>query len=118
MTGSAKDSLPSGEAGRFFVYYTNDAGRQDVASYDTDPNDPDVAAPSTATVWLDMADRFGNHNGGALVFGPDGDLYIGTGDGGGAGDPLDSGRHLDTLLAKVLRIDVFGRPIGADPRSG
>ena len=53
-----------------------------------------------------MADRFGNHNGGALVFGPDGDLYIGTGDGGGGGDPLDSGRHLDTLLAKVLRIDV------------
>ncbi len=98
--------LPSGEAGRFFVYYTNAAGRQVVASYDTDPNDPDVAAADSATVWLDMADRFGNHNGGALVFGPDGDLYIGTGDGGGAGDPLDSGRHLDTLLAKVLRIDV------------
>ncbi|HET9756633.1 MAG TPA: PQQ-dependent sugar dehydrogenase, partial [Candidatus Limnocylindrales bacterium] len=48
--------LPSGEAGRFFVYYTNDAGRQVVASYDIDPNDPDVAAPGTATVWLDMAD--------------------------------------------------------------
>lgn len=109
--------LPSGEAGRFFVYYTNDAGRQVVASYDTDPNDPDVAAPSTATVWLDMADRFGNHNGGALVFGPDGDLYIGTGDGGGAGDPLDSGRHLDTLLAKVLRIDVdHDVPGDIDPR--
>jgi glucose/arabinose dehydrogenase len=109
--------LPSAEAGRFFVYYTNEAGRQVVASYDTDPDDPDVAAPGTATVWLDMADRFGNHNGGALVFGPDGDLYIGTGDGGGAGDPLDSGRHLDTLLAKVLRIDVdHDVPGDIDPR--
>ncbi|MEX2185008.1 MAG: PQQ-dependent sugar dehydrogenase, partial [Chloroflexota bacterium] len=47
-----------------------------------------------------------NHNGGSMVFGPDGYLYIGTGDGGGGGDPLGSGRRLDTLLAKVLRIDV------------
>lgn len=98
--------LPSGEAGRFFVYYTDLNGHQIVASYDTDPDDADLAAPGTATTWLDMADRFGNHNGGSLAFGPDGNLYIGTGDGGGAGDPLDSGRHLDTLLAKVLRIDV------------
>jgi glucose/arabinose dehydrogenase len=98
--------LPSGEAGRFFVYYTHRDGRQIVASYDTNPDDADVAAPGTAMTWLSMADRFGNHNGGALAFGPDGNLYIGTGDGGGAGDPLDSGRHLDTLLAKVLRIDV------------
>ena len=107
--------LPSGEAGRFFTYYTDRNGHQIVASYDTDPDDADVAAPGTATTWLDMADRFGNHNGGALVFGPDGNLYIGTGDGGGAGDPLDSGRHLDTLLAKVLRIDVDPRG-GSDPR--
>jgi glucose/arabinose dehydrogenase len=64
-----------------------------------------------------MADQFGNHNGGALAFGPDGNLYIGTGDGGGAGDPLDSGRHLDTLLAKVLRIDVdHDVPADTDPR--
>ena len=98
--------LPSGKAGRFFVYYTALDGHQIVASYDTDPDDADLAVPGTAATWLDMADRFGNHNGGALTFGPDGNLYIGTGDGGGAGDPLDSGRHLDTLLAKVLRIDV------------
>ncbi len=55
---------------------------------------------------LVMDDRFGNHNGGGLQFGPDGFLYISTGDGGGAGDPLDSGRDLDSLLAKILRIDV------------
>ena len=107
--------LPSGENGRFFVYYTARDGRQVVASYDTNPDDRDVAAPGTATVWLRMADQFGNHNGGSLVFGPDGYLYIGTGDGGGAGDPLDSGRNLDTLLAKILRIDVSGRPADDDP---
>ena len=106
--------LPSSEDGRFFVYYTDESGEQVVASYDTDPADRDVADPATATIWLRMADRFGNHNGGSLAFGPDGYLYIGTGDGGGAGDPLDSGRHLDTLLAKVLRIDVAGEP-GDDP---
>ena len=107
--------LPSGEDGRFFVYYTDDGGQQVVASYDTNPDDRDVAAPGTATIWLRMDDRFGNHNGGSLVFGADGYLYIGTGDGGGAGDPLDSGRHLDTLLAKVLRIDVSGQPAEGDP---
>ena len=107
--------LPSGENGRFFVYYTASDGQQVVASYDTDPDDRDVAAPGTATIWLRMADRFGNHNGGSLAFGPDGYLYIGTGDGGGGGDPLDSGRHLDTLLAKVLRVDVSGPPGDDDP---
>ena len=107
--------LPSGEDGRFFVYYTDDGGQQVVASYDTNPDDRDVAAPGSATIWLRMDDRFGNHNGGSLVFGADGYLYIGTGDGGGAGDPLDSGRHLDTLLAKVLRIDVSGQPADGDP---
>jgi glucose/arabinose dehydrogenase len=97
------------------VYYTASDGQQVVASYDTDPDDRDVAAPGTATVWLRMRDPFGNHNGGSLAFGPDGYLYIGTGDGGGGGDPLDSGRHLDTLLAKVLRIDVSGPPAEDDP---
>jgi glucose/arabinose dehydrogenase len=106
--------LPSSDDGRFFVYYTDTDGEQVLASYDTDPGDRDAAAPDSATIWLRMADRFSNHNGGSLVFGPDGFLYIGTGDGGGAGDPLDSGRHLDTLLAKVLRIDVSGAPGDGD----
>jgi glucose/arabinose dehydrogenase len=108
--------LPSGEHGRFFVYYTARAdGNQVVASYDTNPDDRDVAAPGTAQVWLRMDDPFGNHNGGSTVFGPDGFLYIGTGDGGGGGDPLGSGRSLDTLLAKVLRIDVGGDPGDGEP---
>lgn len=108
--------LPSGEDGRFFVYYTALDGQQTVASYDTMADDPDRADPSTARIWLTMPDEFANHNGGSLAFGPDGFLYIGTGDGGGGGDPLDSGRHLDTLLAKVLRIDVsVDQGAGADP---
>lgn len=107
--------LPSDENGRSFIYYTDRSGRQVIASYDTDPGDRDVAAPATARIWLRMADSFPNHNGGSMVFGPDGDLYIGTGDGGGGGDPLGSGQKVDTLLAKVLRIDVSGPPADADP---
>jgi glucose/arabinose dehydrogenase len=108
--------LPSAEKGRFFVYYTDNDERQVVASYDTMGDDADRADPSTARIWLTMPDQFANHNGGSLVFGPDGFLYIGTGDGGGGGDPLDSGRHLDTLLAKVLRIDVsVDQGASADP---
>jgi glucose/arabinose dehydrogenase len=109
--------LPTAEEGRFFVYYTDLEGQQVVASYDTSGDDADRADPSTERIWLTMPDEFANHNGGSLVFGPDGFLYIGTGDGGGGGDPLDSGRSLDTLLAKVLRIDVtVDQGADANPR--
>jgi glucose/arabinose dehydrogenase len=101
---------------RFFVYYTELAGSQVVASYETMADDRDRADPDSEVIILRMADEFGNHNGGGLAFGPDGYLYISTGDGGGGGDPLDSGRHLDTLLAKILRIDIDARNPGVDPQ--
>ncbi len=52
-----------------------------------------------------MADPYPNHNGGLLLFGPDGLLYIGTGDGGSGGDPENRAQNLDSLLGKILRID-------------
>ena len=91
---------------RFYVYYTALDGSQVLASFETTAKTPDRADPATQKILLDMPDQFGNHNGGSLAFGHDGDLYVGTGDGGGGGDPLGSGRSLGTLLAKVLRLDV------------
>ena len=66
---------------RFFVYYTALDGEQVVASYETTANDRDRADPDSERVILRMADRFDNHNGGGLAFGPEGYLYIATGDG-------------------------------------
>ena len=97
---------PDPADGRVFVYYTDRDERQVVSSFATSPDDPDRADPASERRILVMEDRFGNHNGGGLAFGPDGFLYISTGDGGGAGDPLGSGRSLDTLLAKILRVDI------------
>jgi glucose/arabinose dehydrogenase len=99
---------------RFFVYYTASDGQQVVASFRTSGDDADRADPNSETALLRMEDPFGNHNGGGLAFGPDGFLYVSTGDGGGGGDPLDSGRALDTLLAKVLRLDI-DVDAGAEP---
>ena len=70
---------------------------------------PPIRTGSTrgsATTILTVDQPFANHNGGAVAFGPDGYLYIALGDGGSGGDPQDNGQHLDTLLGKILRIDV------------
>jgi glucose/arabinose dehydrogenase len=91
---------------RFYVYYTNRDRDHVVAERRVDPSDPDRADPDHEREILRMDDFAANHNGGALVFGPDGHLYVATGDGGGAGDPQGTGQRLDTLLGKILRIDV------------
>ena len=77
--------------------------------------DPDVADPASEPVLLHIDQPFPNHNGGAVVFGPDGMLYVAMGDGGSGGDPQGNGQRLDTLLAKILRIDVDG-PAARRPR--
>ncbi len=97
--------------GRFFVAYTevtaNAAGAFDliVARYEVSA-DPNVADASSEVRLLRIVQPFTNHNGGNLAFGPDGKLYVGSGDGGSGGDPGDRGQSLDTLLGKLLRIDV------------
>ena len=97
---------------RFFIYYTSTDRDQVVAERRVDPADPDRADPAYEREVLRMDDFAANHNGGALGFGPDGYLYIATGDGGGAGDPQGTGQRLDTPLAKILRIDVDDAPDG------
>jgi glucose/arabinose dehydrogenase len=90
----------------FYVYYTDSAGDLAVARYRVTAN-PDVADPASEEVVLKINHPvFSNHNGGQLAFGPDGYLYIGTGDGGGSGDPENHAQNSRSLLGKILRIDV------------
>ncbi len=91
--------------GLLFVYYTDTAGDTVVARYQVG-DDPNLVDPDSATVVLTWTQPFGNHNGGQLAFGPDGFLYVGLGDGGSGGDPLEAGQRLDTLLGKILRLDI------------
>jgi glucose/arabinose dehydrogenase len=100
--------------GRFFVNYTDLQGDTVVAEYAVSADDPDVADPDSERVLLGFTQPFANHNGGALAFGPDGYLYVATGDGGSAGDPFGNGQSLDTLLGKLLRIDVNDRGDGLE----
>jgi len=94
---------------RLFVDYTNKAGATVIASFKVDPGSPERADPDTELTLLTIAQPYPNHNGGALAFGADGMLYVGMGDGGSGGDPQGNGQRLDTLLGKILRIDV-GEP--------
>ena len=102
---------------RFFVNYTNMNGDTVVARYKRSAGDPLVADPTSrfdlrwtsiagSPPYIEHSPEFGNHNGGNLAFGPDGYLYIGMGDGGSGDDPNNRGQSPDTLLAKMLRIDV------------
>ncbi|MEA2164704.1 MAG: hypothetical protein QOK37_2831 [Thermoanaerobaculia bacterium] len=95
------------ENGLFFVYYTNRSGDIVVARYKVSASDPNIADPNSGTILLTISHpTYANHNGGQLQFGPDGYLYIGTGDGGSGGDPNNHGQDLTQLLGKILRIDV------------
>jgi glucose/arabinose dehydrogenase len=92
--------------GRFFINYTDLEGDTVVAEYRSESAGADIASSESARVLLRVDQPYANHNGGGLAFGPDGYLYIALGDGGSAGDPHDNGQRLDTMLGKLLRIDV------------
>jgi len=94
------------ENGYFFVNYTDLNGDTVIARFRVSNDNPDLADAASETQLLGVAQPFGNHNGGSLGFGPDGYLYVGLGDGGSAGDPMNNGQSLDTLLGKILRVDV------------
>ena len=77
-----------------------------IARYQTMASDPNRAEPSSGVILRTIAQPFPNHNGGQLQFGPDGYLYIGMGDGGSANDPMCNAQRDESLLGKMLRIDV------------
>lgn len=109
--------------GRFFIYYSapvKTSGydhKSVVAEYKVSHN-PDIADASSESIIMEIAQPESNHNGGCMAFGKDGYLYIGLGDGGGAGDKhgtIGHGQDLNTLLGSIIRIDVDGRKPYAIP---
>lgn len=92
--------------GYFFVYYNNTAGNIIVARYSVSSANPNIADAASEKIILNIPKPFDNHNGGSIHFAPDGNLWIVTGDGGSGGDPNNNGQNKNSLLGKMLRIDV------------
>ncbi|HMG12300.1 MAG TPA: PQQ-dependent sugar dehydrogenase, partial [Gemmatimonadaceae bacterium] len=92
-------------SGFFFVNYTDKNGDTRIERYKSSP-DRNVADPASAKLILAIDQPYSNHNGGLNLFGPDGMLYIGMGDGGSQGDPHGNGQNRNVLLGKILRINV------------
>lgn len=99
------------ENGLFYVHYSDMWFNGDgfIVEYKVKKDNPDQADPESARVVMQLERPYCNHNGGEISFGPDGYLYIGSGDGGWEGDVLNAGQDLSTTLGKVLRIDVNTR---------
>lgn len=99
--------------GRFYVNYTDGSGNTQIRRFER--LNSNQADPTTALSVLSFTQPFANHNGGWMDFGRDGQLYIASGDGGSGGDPQNNGQNRNTLLGKILRLDVSGDDFPADP---
>jgi glucose/arabinose dehydrogenase len=101
--------------GKFYINYTNTSGTTIVDEYTVSDTDPNVADLFSLRRVLSISQPFSNHNGGWIAFGPDGYLYISTGDGGSGGDPGNRAQDItNQLLGKMLRVDVNGDDFPAD----
>ena len=98
--------------GYFYVNYTGARGDTFISRFTAGENSAD---PNSELILLRVKQPYPNHNGGTMNFGPDGYLYMGLGDGGSGGDPEGNGQSLDTLLGKILRIDVDSKEPYAIP---
>lgn len=96
------------ENGFFYVNYTDQNGDTVIARFSVTPEDMNRANAQSEKLLLKVDQPYANHNGGAVVFGPDGYLYLGLGDGGSGGDPQGNAQSLRTHLGKILRLDVDG----------
>ena len=92
--------------GYFYVNYIDNFGNTQISRFSVSTSDPNIADPDSEFQILEVEQPYINHNGGCLRFGPEGYLYIGLGDGGSAGDPENRSQNLQTLLGKMLRIDI------------
>ncbi len=93
--------------GRLFVYYTDKSGDTVISRFQAN-DERTLADPGSEAVLLQQEQPASNHNGGMIAFGPDGFLYAGLGDGGGAGDRYGNGQNLETALGTIIRVDVEG----------
>jgi glucose/arabinose dehydrogenase len=97
------------ENGEFFVYYTTTGAKHTsvLKRFKVSKDDPNKADPNSGEEIFRTPEKPDwNHNGGTIIFGPDGYLYIAIGDGGAANDPYAHGQALNTILGKILRIDI------------
>ncbi|WP_121665592.1 PQQ-dependent sugar dehydrogenase [Mesonia aquimarina] len=92
--------------GLFYVYYTDTSGDSVLSEFSVNLANQDLADGTSENILLTISQPFGNHNGGCIAFGPDNMLYVAVGDGGSGGDPNDNAQNLNSLLGKILRLDV------------
>ena len=98
--------------GEFFMYYTEVPHISVISRFKVSKDNPNKADPASEEQILRIPQPYWNHNGGTLAFGPDGYLYIGLGDGGAGNDPHKNGQNPNTMLGKILRIDVDHQDAG------